>query len=35
MPIINPENIGGDLAKIFAIEFGVLAIVVIVLILMK
>ncbi len=30
MQLINPENIGGDLAKIFAIEFGVLAIVIIV-----
>jgi hypothetical protein len=29
MPIINPDRIGTDLIKIFAIEFAVLAVVVI------
>lgn len=31
MPLINPDNIGGDLAKIFAIEFAVLAVVIVLL----
>jgi hypothetical protein len=31
MPLINPDNIGGDLAKIFVIEFVVLAVVIVLL----
>jgi hypothetical protein len=31
MPLINPDNIGGDLVKIFAIEFIVLAVVIVLL----
>jgi|GEM_PF-2055387 len=31
MPLINPDKIGVDLLKIFAIEFAVLALVIVVL----